>query len=69
MPRRTLKLNAERLSELSPPELVALAGGAPPTWDCQTVGFTCQLGWTRSFCPTDVPTTIAFHTIDLTCIG
>ena len=59
MPRRTLKLNAERLSELSPPELAALAGGAPPTWDCQTVGLTCSLTWTWRFCPTDVLDTIA----------
>ena len=49
--RRTLVLNTERLQELAGPDLAGLAAGAPPTWDCQTVGFTCTLTYTWRLCP------------------
>lgn len=61
MRRRTLVLKKEGLQELDAPGLAMLAAGAPPTWDCQTVGLTCTLGWTERICPVPV-------TIELDCL-
>ena len=39
--KRTLTLKPETLTELTPADLAAVAGGAPPTYDCETAAFTC----------------------------
>lgn len=39
--KRTLTLKSETLTELTYGDLTAVAGGAPPTYDCPTAAFTC----------------------------
>ena len=56
---RSLALRKERLAPLAATDLAAVAGAAPPTWDCPDMTYyclltgqlVCGLEWDTSICP------------------